>query len=49
VSSTPRLPLFSWVESINNKEEYMVLENRVLGRIFGFKRKEVTGRWRGAS
>jgi hypothetical protein len=46
-SSTPSLPFFSRVESINNyKEEYRVLESRVLGRIFRFPREEVIGRWR---
>jgi hypothetical protein len=48
VSSTSSLPLFFRAESINNKynEEYRVLENMVLGRIFVFKREEVIECWR---
>jgi hypothetical protein len=41
---------FGWVRNrvshITRKTHIQVFENRVLRRIFGSKREEVTGRWR---
>ena len=38
--------LQSLIFTVTLIEEYMVYQNRVLGKIFGRKRDEVTGEWR---
>ena len=36
----------TWSLTLKEKRRLRVFENRVLRRIFGFKRDEVTGEWR---
>jgi hypothetical protein len=36
----------TWSLTLREKHKLRVFENRVLRRIFGLKRDEVTGRWR---
>jgi 3-deoxy-D-manno-octulosonic-acid transferase len=36
----------TWSHTLREEHRLMVFENRVLGRIFGQKREEVTGEWR---
>jgi hypothetical protein len=36
----------SWSQTLRKKRRLWVLDNRVLRRIFGSKRDEVTGEWR---
>jgi hypothetical protein len=38
----------SWSLTLKEKHRLRVFENRVLRKIFGPKRDEVTGEWRGA-
>jgi hypothetical protein len=39
----------SWSLTLREEHRLRVFENRVLKRIFGPKRDEVTGEWRGTS
>jgi hypothetical protein len=36
----------TWSQTLREEHRLMVFENRVLRRIFGLKRDEVTGEWR---
>jgi hypothetical protein len=36
----------TWSLTVKEEHKLRVFENRMLGRIFGPKRDEVTGRWR---